>query len=61
VFSGNDAPAEEKKAYYRAMLERTARMLQKGHVILRLDPAWGMKEEALAAESDTFHYTNAAP
>lgn len=41
--------------------ERTARMFQKGHIILRGDPAWGMEAEALAAERDTFFYTNAAP
>jgi endonuclease G len=36
-------------------------MLHKGHIVLRSDPAWGGDDEALAAESDTFHYTNAAP
>ncbi len=41
--------------------ERTARMFQKGHIILRSDPAWGIEAEALAAERDTFFYTNAAP
>jgi len=61
AFPGNDAPANEKKAYHRAMAERTARMLQKGHIVLRGDPAWGTDDEALGAESDTFHYTNAAP
>jgi endonuclease G len=61
VFPGNNASDAAKKAYYHAMLERTARMLQKGHVVLRGDPAWGTDDEALAAESDTFHYTNAAP
>jgi endonuclease G len=40
---------------------RIARMFQKGHIILRGDPAWGLEEEALAAERDTFFYTNAAP
>ncbi len=61
VFPGHDAPEPVKKAYYRAMLERTARMLQKGHIVLRIDPAWGTHDEALGAENDTFHYTNAAP
>lgn len=41
--------------------ERIARMFQKGHVIMRGDPAWGTDDEALAAERDTFFYTNAAP
>ncbi len=40
---------------------RIARMFQKGHIILRGDPAWGSDAEALAAERDTFFYTNAAP
>jgi endonuclease G len=40
---------------------RIARMFQKGHIILRGDPAWGGDEEALLAERDTFFYTNAAP
>jgi endonuclease G len=41
--------------------ERIARMFQKGHIIMRGDPAWGTDTEALAAERDTFFYTNAAP
>ena len=61
IFPSKDASDSVKKAYYRAMQERTARMLQKGHIVLRGDPAWGSDDEALAAESDTFHYTNAAP
>jgi endonuclease G, mitochondrial len=61
TFPGKNASAAKKQAYYRAMNERTARMLQKGHIVLRGDPAWGSDDEALSAESDTFHYTNAAP
>lgn len=41
--------------------DRIARMFQKGHIIMRSDPAWGRLDEAVAAESDTFFYTNAAP
>lgn len=41
---------------------RIARIFQKGHIVLRGDPAWGgTDEEARAAERDTFFYTNAAP
>ncbi|MCG8604230.1 DNA/RNA non-specific endonuclease [bacterium] len=40
---------------------RIARMFQKGHLVRRLDPAWGDETRALEAEQDTFHYTNAAP
>jgi endonuclease G, mitochondrial len=55
------APEAEKKAYYRKMSERTARMFQKGHIIMRGDPGWGTPDQALLAEEDTFYYTNAAP
>ncbi len=41
--------------------ERKARIFQKGHITLRGDPAWGTDSEAVAAERDTFFYTNAAP
>lgn len=58
---GQDATAEERKAYARKMNERTARMFQKGHIIMRGDPAWGTPDQALLAEEDTFYYTNAAP
>lgn len=57
----DDAPKPAKHAYYEAVSERTARMLQKGHVTLRSDPAWGTVDEARRAESDTFFYTNVAP
>ncbi|WP_170764721.1 DNA/RNA non-specific endonuclease [Ruegeria lacuscaerulensis] len=40
---------------------RIARMFQKGHLVRRLDPAWGDEDRALEAEIDTFHWTNAAP
>lgn len=40
---------------------RIARMFQKGHLVRRLDPAWGDAARALEAEIDTFHWTNAAP
>jgi endonuclease G len=41
--------------------DRIARMFQKGHIIMRGDPAWGTKTMALAGEADSFFYTNAAP
>jgi endonuclease G len=41
--------------------DRIARIFQKGHIVLRGDPAWGTDDQALAAERDTFFYTNAAP
>jgi endonuclease G, mitochondrial len=61
AFPGPDATAAERKAYARKMNERTARMFQKGHIIMRGDPGWGTPDQALLAEEDTFYYTNAAP
>ena len=60
-FPGRDAPKSKKSAYAKAMMQRTARMFQKGHLTLRSDPAWGLEDEAVAAEADTFFYTNAVP
>lgn len=60
-YPGSQATAAAKKKYAAIMAQRTARMLQKGHIIMRGDPAWGTEAEVLAAESDTFFYTNAAP
>lgn len=42
-------------------MQRTKRMFQRGHLVRRLDPAWGDKNEALLAEADTFHFVNCAP
>jgi len=36
-------------------------MFQKGHLVRRIDPAWGDDDRAIEAEIDTFHWTNAAP
>jgi endonuclease G len=35
--------------------------LDRGHLVRRLDPAWGGDALARAANDDTFHFTNAAP
>ena len=35
--------------------------LDRGHLVRRLDPAWGSEALALAANDDTFHFTNATP
>ncbi|MEJ8282034.1 DNA/RNA non-specific endonuclease [Pseudonocardia spirodelae] len=39
----------------------TGNDLDRGHLVRRQDPVWGTEAEAATAESDTFHYTNAAP
>lgn len=33
----------------------------RGHMVRRLDPVWGVKKQALQANADTHHYTNACP
>ncbi|WP_330286318.1 DNA/RNA non-specific endonuclease [Streptomyces sp. NBC_00576] len=35
--------------------------LDRGHLVRRLDPVWGVGDEAETANEDTFHFTNAAP
>jgi len=35
--------------------------LDRGHLVRRLDPAWGEDGAAKAANDDTFHFTNCAP
>ncbi|GAA1651690.1 DNA/RNA non-specific endonuclease [Saccharothrix algeriensis] len=35
--------------------------LDRGHLVRRLDPAWGSLEDAKRAEKDTFFFTNATP
>ena len=40
---------------------RLDRMLQRGHMVRRMDPAWGTNKQALVADADTFHFTNCVP
>jgi endonuclease G len=35
--------------------------LDRGHLVRRLDPAWGSASAALKANNDTFHFTNCSP
>jgi len=42
-------------------MARTLRMFQRGHLVRRMDPAWGTDNQALLADADTFHWTNASP
>jgi endonuclease G len=42
-------------------MARTLRMFQRGHLVRRLDPAWGSRQQAQLAEADTFHFTNCVP
>lgn len=42
-------------------MARTLRMFQRGHLVRRMDPAWGTDQQALLADADTFHWTNCSP
>ena len=42
-------------------MARTLRMFQRGHLVRRMDPAWGTNKQALLADADTFHWTNCSP
>lgn len=66
----NDGDVANQSVYERQQLQgfptssgmaRTLRMFQRGHLVRRLDPAWGTKNQALLAEADTFHFTNCTP
>lgn len=37
------------------------RVFDRGHLVRRLDPAWGSPETAKRAADDTFHFTNCCP
>lgn len=37
------------------------RIFERGHLTRRQDPAWGSDAAALAADADTFHFTNCTP
>ncbi|HEX2023731.1 MAG TPA: DNA/RNA non-specific endonuclease [Acidimicrobiales bacterium] len=37
------------------------RLFDRGHMVRRLDPAWGSAPTARRASDDTFHFTNCAP
>ena len=41
--------------------QRLPRMFQRGHLVRRMDPAWGSDNLALRADADTFHITNCTP
>ncbi|MEZ6132870.1 MAG: DNA/RNA non-specific endonuclease [Planctomycetaceae bacterium] len=40
---------------------RMLRMFQRGHLVRRMDPAWGNARMAKLADADTFHWTNCSP
>lgn len=40
---------------------RMLRMFQRGHLVRRMDPAWGSSRLAKLADADTFYWTNCSP
>jgi endonuclease G len=36
-------------------------LIDRGHMVRRLDPVWGAWDEAAQANEDTFHFTNSCP
>ncbi|MBB3221684.1 DNA/RNA non-specific endonuclease [Pseudoduganella umbonata] len=52
-----DPRIAESEQIGEALYARNA--LDRGHLVRRLDPAWGV--EALQANNDTFHFTNCSP
>ena len=60
-FAGADIYASQIIAGFPSGMGRTARMFQRGHLVRRLDPAWGDETAARGGEADSFHYTNACP
>lgn len=59
--AGQSTYSDQVVAGFPTGMGRTLRMFQRGHLVRRLDPAWGTKSQALLAEADTFHFTNCAP
>jgi endonuclease G len=56
LYSSQEVPGFKKGT--KAWMNR---MLQRGHLVRRVDPAWGTNDQALKAEADTFHFTNCTP
>jgi endonuclease G len=63
-----DVPRDSDAWYYDPRIDRClqcgpelyeANDLDQGHLVRRLDPVWG--EDAMAANDDTFHFTNCSP
>ena len=41
--------------------EQRPRLFDRGHMVRRLDPAWGSPSTAKVSADDTFHFTNCCP
>jgi endonuclease G len=48
------AGLQTMQPFYRSPFNR-------GHLVMRIDPAWGTLEQGLRAEADMFHWTNCSP
>jgi endonuclease G, mitochondrial len=60
-FAGKDVYEKQVVDGFPSGMGRTLRMFQRGHLVRRMDPAWGTDNQALVADADTFHWTNACP
>jgi endonuclease G len=60
-YAGPETYADQRVPGFPSGAGRIARMFQRGHLVRRLDPVWGSDKQALAAEADTFHWTNCSP
>lgn len=57
-----DTRIEPTEQLEQAMFERQRpRIFDRGHMVRRLDPAWGAAPTALRAADDTFHFANCCP
>lgn len=46
---------------YQTMQSFYQKPFHRGHLVRRLDPAWGKPAQGQRAEADTFHWTNCSP
>lgn len=62
-FAGKDVYEKQKVPGFPVANSqgRILRMFQRGHLVRRMDPAWGTDEQAVLADADTFHWTNCSP
>jgi endonuclease G, mitochondrial len=62
-YAGSDVYSKQVVAGFldTKSMARTLRMFQRGHLVRRMDPAWGTDKQAVLADADTFHWTNCSP
>jgi endonuclease G, mitochondrial len=60
-YAGQELYDSQKLPDFPSPRDHLAHMFQRGHLVRRLDPCWGPDALVLAAELDTFHFTNCTP